>query len=91
MDLTTIIGLVAAAFTTIAYVPQAIKTIKTKDTRSISTGMYVLFTMGSIVWAIYGFMSHNMPVIAANVITSILSLIILFYKLTSKNNGKQGS
>lgn len=81
MNITAITGAVAACSTTISFVPQAIKTIRTKDTESISTAMYGLFTFGSIAWAVYGIMDHNMPVIAANVITAALALIILCYKV----------
>jgi MtN3 and saliva related transmembrane protein len=82
-DYTTIVGLVAACCTTISFLPQAVKTIKTNDTSSISATMYGLFTFGSIVWAAYGFLTYNLPVIIANVITSLLALIIFYYKLRS--------
>lgn len=81
MTLTVITGAIAACCTTISFVPQAFKTIKTKDTTAISASMYSLFTFGSIVWAVYGIMDHNTPVIIANVITAALALIILFYKI----------
>ena len=45
-------GFLAAALTTVAFVPQAVKTIRSKDTRSISLGMYVIFTIGIAFWLI---------------------------------------
>jgi len=50
----TVIGLVAAAFTTFAYVPQAVQTIKTKNTKSLSLLMYVIMTIGIVLWLSYG-------------------------------------
>ena len=84
MDWKTILGFVAAFCTTAAFIPQAFKTIKTKDTSSISAGMYSLFTFGTITWMIFGILDKNLPVIIANVVTSILAIIILVYKLKHK-------
>ena len=50
MEPVTVIGLIAAAFTTFAYVPQAVKTIKTKNTKSLSLIMYVIMTVGIVLW-----------------------------------------
>jgi len=80
----TLIGLVAAFCTTISFLPQAIKTIRTKDTSSISLAMYSVFTFGTLMWLIFGLLSFNVPVIAANSITLIFSSTILFFKLKYK-------
>jgi MtN3 and saliva related transmembrane protein len=84
MNYITIIGLIAAFSTTISFVPQAIMTIRTKNTASISTSMYSLFTFGTLMWFIYGIFSKNIPVVLANGVTLILASIILFYKLKFK-------
>ncbi|HEY4149129.1 MAG TPA: SemiSWEET transporter [Chitinophagaceae bacterium] len=81
MDWITVSGLIAAFCTTASFLPQAIKTIKTKDTSSISLAMYVLFTFGTLMWLIYGVLSNNFPVMLANGITLVLASIILFYKI----------
>ena len=57
------IGYVAAALTTLSFFPQAIKTLRTDDTRSISLSMYGLFTGGVAIWAAFGLLSGNGPVI----------------------------
>lgn len=75
------IGTIAACLTTGAFVPQVIKTIKTKDTSGISLGMYSLQLIGVILWLCYGLSIHDGALIMANGITSILSSIILSYKL----------
>jgi len=81
---TDIIGYMAAFGTTVSFLPQAIKTIQTKDTSGISLYMYMLFTAGTFLWLMYGLMSHSLPVAIANVITFIFASIILVYKLKYK-------
>lgn len=77
MDLFTVIGLAAAACTTISFLPQAIKVIRTRDTRSLSLPMYIIFTTGVLLWLTYGILVRDLPVIAANSVTSVFSVIIL--------------
>jgi len=84
VQLITIIGLLAAACTTFSFLPQAIKTIRSKDTSSISLSMYTMFTVGTLLWLLYGIFSHNVPVYLANGITLIFALIILGSKLRYK-------
>lgn len=74
-------GYLAAAMTTLAFVPQAVKTIRTRDTRSISLGMYVVFTAGIAMWLVYGIALKSMPMILANIVTFLLSATILGLKL----------
>lgn len=74
-------GYLAAAMTTLAFVPQAVKTIRTKDTRSISLGMYVVFTAGIAMWLVYGIALNSMPMILSNIVTFLLSATILAMKL----------
>jgi MtN3 and saliva related transmembrane protein len=74
-------GYVAATLTTLAFVPQAIKTIRSRDTRSISLGMYVVFTIGLAFWLVYGIVLHSWPMILSNTVTLGLSSTILALKL----------
>jgi len=74
-------GYVAATLTTVAFIPQAVKTLKTKDTRSISLGMYIVFTVGVGFWLLYGIYLHSLPMIVSNVITLALAAAILAMKL----------
>ena len=78
------IGFMAAACTTLAFVPQAMKTIETKDTASISLWMYVIFTVGVFLWLTYGLFIRNWPIIAANAVTFALASTILWFKLKYK-------
>jgi MtN3 and saliva related transmembrane protein len=74
-------GYLAATLTTLAFVPQALKTIRTRDTRSISLGMYVVFTIGIGFWLVYGIALDSMPMILSNIVTFALSATILGLKL----------
>lgn len=74
-------GAVAATLTTLAFVPQAVKTIRTRDTRGISLGMYVVFTVGIGFWFAYGLVLDSWPMIVSNAITFVLSSTILALKL----------
>ena len=80
----TFIGLIAAFCTTWAFLPQVIKTIKSRDTKAISLSMYVIFTTGVFLWLIYGIMIRDIPIIVANIVTFILSAIVLTLKFKHK-------
>ncbi len=75
------LGYVAATLTTLAFVPQAVQTIRTRDTRSISLGMYVVFTIGIVFWFGYGIVLDSWPMIVSNAITFVLASTILALKL----------
>lgn len=81
MTYITIIGFIAAALTTGSFLPQAIKTIRTNETKSISLSMYLFFTIGTLLWLIFGILSTNIPILVANAITLAFASIILFYKI----------
>lgn len=81
MAMITIIGLIAAACTTISFLPQALKSIKTRQTKDISLTMYSLFTTGIVLWLVYGIFIRDFPLIAANIVTLIFTLIILVMKI----------
>ncbi|MEG0293789.1 SemiSWEET transporter [Enterococcus sp.] len=74
------IGLVAACLTTISFLPQVIQVIRTKNTASISLGMYLLFVLGVFLWSIYGFYIRDIAIILANGITLISASVILYHK-----------
>jgi MtN3 and saliva related transmembrane protein len=77
-------GYLAATLTTLAFVPQAIKTIRSRDTHSISLGMYVVFTIGVAFWLVYGIVLGSLPMILSNVVTFVLSATILTLKVRYK-------
>lgn len=75
------LGTIAATLTTLAFVPQALQTIRTRDTRAISLGMYVVFTIGIAFWFGYGIVLESWPMIVSNAITFVLAFTILALKL----------
>lgn len=76
-----IIGYLAATLTTGSFVPQAVLTIKTRDTESLSLGMYGTFTLGVLCWLIYGIHLGDKAIIIANTITLLLAALILSFKI----------
>jgi MtN3 and saliva related transmembrane protein len=81
MNFVTFLGLLAATLTTLSFVPQVIKTWKTKSAKDFSAGMLIAFCSGVFLWLIYGLYISALPVILANSITLLLAGIILFFKL----------
>lgn len=84
MDTITIIGLIAAAFTTFALCPQLFKIWKTKSTKDISIGMFLLYGGGVSLWFTYGIFLKDLPIILANSLAFIQALIILVLKMKYK-------
>lgn len=79
-----IIGYIAAVLTTAAYLPQAWKTIRTRDTRALSAGTFSLLVTGTLFWLLYGILLSDPALIAANAITAVLSGTILVIKLKNR-------
>ncbi len=84
MDYITIVGLVAAAFTVSSLFPQIAKALRTKLTRDISLGYAVLLSSGALLWFAYGILDKNLPIIVANFISFIQTLILIVLKITYK-------
>jgi len=84
MNYIEIIGFMAAFCTTFSFLPQAFKTIKSKDTSGISLAMYAIFTCGTTFWLIYGVLILSWPMIVANTITTLFAAVILGYKIKYK-------
>ena len=82
------LGYVAASLTTLSFVPQAWHTFQTRDVRGISLSMYSAFTLGVLLWLVYGVMLGAWPVIVANVITLALAAGILVMKLVLGRAGR---
>lgn len=76
-----VVGYIAASLTTIAFLPQAWQTWKTRSAAGVSLPMYAIFTLGVVLWLAYGLLIGAWPVIVANVITLALALFILVMRL----------
>jgi MtN3 and saliva related transmembrane protein len=81
MNTIQLLGMTAGALTTAAFLPQVVKTWKTRSAKDLSLGMFSLFCLGVALWLVYGLMVKDLPVIAANLITLMLASILLFFKL----------
>jgi MtN3 and saliva related transmembrane protein len=80
-DLSALFGYPAAFLTTIAFVPQALHSWRTRDLSGISLPMYALFTLGVALWLGYGLVIGSLPVIAANAVTLVLASVVLWLKI----------
>jgi MtN3 and saliva related transmembrane protein len=78
---TDLIGYFAATLTTLSFIPQALKTIRTRNTSAISSGMYATFCVGTALWFAYGVTLGSWPIILANGITFLLAATILALKI----------
>ena len=76
------IGSIAATCTTLAFIPQAVQSYKTRDLSGISLPMYSMFTLGVAMWLVYGLLKQDWPIIIANTITVALSAMILVLKIS---------
>jgi MtN3 and saliva related transmembrane protein len=76
-----VIGYIAALFSTLSFAPQAWKIIASRDTKSISTGMYVLTVAAFALWLAFGLLQRQWPLVLSNGICLILSSFILMMKL----------
>ncbi len=81
MSTITIVGLVAACFTTFSFIPQAMKIMREKETRDLSLLMCLSLETGIFLWFIYGMLLKNLPIILANGITLIFTTVVLVLKL----------
>lgn len=78
------LGFTAAFCTTVSFLPQAIKVIRTRDTASLSLTMYVIFTLGVGLWLLYGIAKSDPAIIVANVVTLALAFLILWIMVVNE-------
>ena len=76
-----LLGLLAGGLTTAAFVPQVLHVWRSRSTRDISLGMYLIFISGIVLWLLYGLESGDLPISIANAITLLLASAILVMKL----------
>ncbi|MBI5453712.1 MAG: SemiSWEET transporter [Deltaproteobacteria bacterium] len=81
MDSITILGLVGGTLTTVSFLPQVFKTWKSRSAKDVSLWMFLILSLGIVMWIIYGFLIGSIPVIAANIVSFILVFTILILKI----------
>lgn len=77
MDFTTALGLLAATLTTLAFLPQVVKTWRMKSAEGLSLGTFSMLCTGIFCWLMYGLLIEDMPVILANAVTLVLAGSVL--------------
>ncbi|MDA8088896.1 MAG: SemiSWEET transporter [Nitrospiraceae bacterium] len=81
MDGGNILGFMAGTLTTLSLVPQVTKAWKSKHTKDVSMGMYVMLCAGLLIWVLYGVSINSLPVIVTNVVSFILSMTVVAMKI----------
>jgi MtN3 and saliva related transmembrane protein len=85
MDMITLIGFLAGGLTTASFLPQVVKTARTRSARDLSEAMLIVFLAGLALWTFYGVQVGSLPIIAANVVTIGLVGAILVMKVKFRN------
>lgn len=81
MSTTTMLGFLAGFLTTVSFLPQVVKTWKSRSASDLSLGMFSVFSVGVICWLVYGLLLQEMPMIFWNAVTLVLVMILLIMKL----------
>lgn len=85
-DTINFIGYIAATCTTLSFLPQLVRVLRLRSARDISLSMFLVFSVGTVLWLTYGLLAHSKPVTAANAVTLALSVSILILKLRFDRN-----
>ncbi|QSA97543.1 SemiSWEET transporter [Methylococcus sp. EFPC2] len=80
MQSNDLLGMLAGTLTTVSFVPQVIKTWKSRSAKDISYGMFTLFSLGVLLWLAYGLTIQSTPIVVSNLVTLILALGIILMK-----------
>lgn len=86
----TWLGLTAGALTTLALLPQVLKTWRTRSASDLSIGTFSLMTLGVLLWLVYGLLIGDVPLIAANAITLALAASLLAMTLVHRPARRDG-
>lgn len=84
-----VVGLIAGACTTLAFLPQVMQVWRTKSARDISLGMYIVFCCGVSLWFVYGFMIDAISVMITNALTLVLAFAILVMKIFWRHKDRE--
>jgi MtN3 and saliva related transmembrane protein len=73
-----VIGIIAGAFSCTTFLPQVLKTWKSKSTKDVSLNMFLIATLGTTLWLVYGIMINSFSIIATNIVVLFFSITMLF-------------
>jgi MtN3 and saliva related transmembrane protein len=76
-----LLGVIAGTLTTVSFLPQLVKIVKNKSAKDVSLLMFLIFTLGILLWLVYGILTLTLAIIIANSVTIILALSILILKI----------
>ena len=75
-----VLGILAGTLTTISFIPQVLRIVQTRSAHDISWGMFTVFAIGTALWLTWGIAQGALPVIIANFVTLVLSIVIMVLK-----------
>jgi len=84
MNYLAVLGLLAGFCTTISFLPQVIKSWRSHRTNDISLVTFLILSVGTLLWLLYGIIKIDMPLIIANSVTFLLEIIIIGLKIKYK-------
>ena len=82
-----IIGIIAGTCTTMSFIPQILKIIRTRHAKDISLHMYVVLTTGIFLWLVYGIFLEELPIILANGVAFLLCMSVIIMKIVYDRSG----
>jgi MtN3 and saliva related transmembrane protein len=81
-----IVGIIAGALSCTTFLPQVIKTWKSKSTKDVSLTMFLIASVGTALWLIYGILINSISIIGTNIIVLIFSVTMLYLILKNRGN-----
>ncbi len=86
MDWTEVTGLIASGLSSLTFMPQVYRAWKTRSVGDLSLTMMLIVFTSTVIWLVYGFGRHLLPVIICNGIICILSVVLIYFKFSFKEN-----
>ncbi len=84
-----IVGIIAGALSCTTFLPQVVKTWKSKSTKDVSLTMFIIASAGTTLWLVYGILIHSISIIGTNIVVLIFSLTMLLLFFRNKDQQKQ--
>ena len=85
-----IVGIIAGALSCTTFLPQVIKTWKSKSTKDVSLTMFIIASISTTLWIIYGVLIHSFSILATNIVVLIFSLIMLGLIFVNRKKKERG-
>jgi MtN3 and saliva related transmembrane protein len=81
-----VVGIIAGALSCTTFLPQVIKTWKSKSTKDVSLTMFLIASVGTTLWLVYGIMINSISIIGTNIVVLFftLTMLLLFFRNRKK-------